>query len=441
VVSSNVVVTDPVGISVGPGAQYSITSSPSAQTLDVLSGTITLTASLLTEFPNFDLKIENGGLVVLQANEIVNQVQLLGTGTLDVAAYALNINYAAGALSSPDAMIRAAVTSGAGANGDSYNGTGIISSTAAGLNAAQVANGGTPAYGVGYADGSDPYLNGEGPPAGVEEIKMTLLGDLNLDGNVNSADFILLSDSFGQAGGAAAAWDHGDLNYDGSVNAADFILFSNNFGKSLGSVSSLNSSVTLGNSNDGNLVGSDSTAAGSIDSNSSQSTPTESNSTGTGSAISSAVTLSKTAAATAPQAPSDPPAKSDAPVPVASALPPANVTTAALTDVKPSVVVAAKVVGNPIIHQEPVPAVVKSANTIVVNPIPVPKISTNTLPIASAKAVSNASTKPAKKSAEVAAVVKVAVTDSSTSPFSDHQVAAAWLSEDPNDLIEDPISQ
>jgi hypothetical protein len=54
--------------------------------------------------------------------------------------------------------------------------------------------------------------------------------------------------------------------------------------------------------------------------------------------------------------------------------------------------------------------------------------------------VAIASTKPAKKLAPVAAVVKVAGVDSSGSPFSDQHVAAAWLSGDPDDLIADPIA-
>jgi hypothetical protein len=167
------------------------------------------------------------------------------TSTLDVTNNQVNINYAAASQASPNAGVRTSLISGSGTNGVTFNGAGIISSTAARLNAALVANGGTPAYTVGYADGSDAYLNGEGPAVGVEEIKFTLLGDLNLDGTVNSADFILFADSFGQSGGAAASYDHGDLNFDGNVNSADFILFADNFGKSLGNVSSTDGGTVL----------------------------------------------------------------------------------------------------------------------------------------------------------------------------------------------------
>ncbi len=187
----------------------------------------------------------NVALTETQGTSSIGALNLTGNGTFDVTNNALLINYSAAGQTSPDAAIRSALISGSGTNGVTYNGVGIISSTAARLNAALVANNGTPAYGVGYADGSDPYLNNEGPAAGVEEVKLTLLGDLNLDGFVNSADFILFANSFGKTGGTAAAWDHGDLNYDGSVNSADFILFADEFGKGLGTVSSTDGGLTL----------------------------------------------------------------------------------------------------------------------------------------------------------------------------------------------------
>ncbi len=209
---------------------------------------VTGTASFGTISGTGTLSIGAAGNVMLNEHQSVSSVNTLSlapTGTLDVTNNALLINYSAAGQTSPDAAIRAALISGSGTNGVTYNGVGIISSTAARLNAALVANNGTPAYGVGYADGSDPYLNNEGPAAGVEEVKLTLLGDLNLDGFVNSADFILFANSFGKTGGTAAAWDHGDLNYDGSVNSADFILFADEFGKGLGTVSSTDGGLTL----------------------------------------------------------------------------------------------------------------------------------------------------------------------------------------------------
>jgi autotransporter-associated beta strand protein len=212
---------------------------------------VTGTASVGTITGAGSLNIGSAALLQMVENQSVSSVNsftLSPGGTLDITNNILVINYAAAGQASPDAAIRAALVAGSGAvagNGTTYTGAGILSSTAARLNAALVANGGTPKYGVGYADGSDPYLNGEGPAAGTEEVKLTLLGDLNLDGVVNSSDFVLFANSFGQSGASAAAWDHGDLNYDGNVNSADFILFADNFGQSLGSVSSTDAGLTL----------------------------------------------------------------------------------------------------------------------------------------------------------------------------------------------------
>ena len=66
--------------------------------------------------------------------------------------------------------------------------------------------------------------------ADFDELLLNILetraGDGNLDGKVNSADFLGLSATFGEAGG----WSDGDYNGDGHVDFADFLLLSSNFG-------------------------------------------------------------------------------------------------------------------------------------------------------------------------------------------------------------------
>ena len=54
-----------------------------------------------------------------------------------------------------------------------------------------------------------------------------LPGDGDLNGIVNFADFVLLSNSFGQLD---TCWDQGNFNLDGITNFADFVILSNNFG-------------------------------------------------------------------------------------------------------------------------------------------------------------------------------------------------------------------
>ena len=68
-------------------------------------------------------------------------------------------------------------------------------------------------------------------PIGVSidgEFNSRLLGDSNLDGEVNFLDFLVLAEHFGQAGG----WAEGDFNGDGELDFLDFLDLANNFGES-----------------------------------------------------------------------------------------------------------------------------------------------------------------------------------------------------------------
>lgn len=61
----------------------------------------------------------------------------------------------------------------------------------------------------------------------VEDYLGTLLGDADLDGSVQFADFLALSEGFGQEGG----WEQGDFDSNGMVEFQDFLLLSQNFGQ------------------------------------------------------------------------------------------------------------------------------------------------------------------------------------------------------------------
>ena len=58
-------------------------------------------------------------------------------------------------------------------------------------------------------------------------VAYTLLGDTNLDGAVNTQDFMAMAASFGSSG---KFWQNGDFNGDGVVNALDFNMIATNFG-------------------------------------------------------------------------------------------------------------------------------------------------------------------------------------------------------------------
>jgi len=56
----------------------------------------------------------------------------------------------------------------------------------------------------------------------------TFAGDVDLNGEVNFADFLVFSDNLGKQ--VDAVWREGDLNMDGKVNFADFLILSSDFG-------------------------------------------------------------------------------------------------------------------------------------------------------------------------------------------------------------------
>jgi hypothetical protein len=217
------------GLVAGSGAIYTITGSPAAQTLDILSGMVTLTSDLSTLLPNYSLQIENGASVLLASDQHIGALQLVGSGSLDVGNHTIFINY--GSNSDPISAIAGYIKSGY--NGGGWNGQGIIST------AARTPTNG-PYYGLGYADGKDGVVSGLS--SGQIEIKYTLLGDANLDGLVNAADFNILAANFNQS---VTGWDQGDFNYDGLVNGADFLDLAANFNQGASGASVASSAAVL----------------------------------------------------------------------------------------------------------------------------------------------------------------------------------------------------
>jgi autotransporter-associated beta strand protein len=69
--------------------------------------------------------------------------------------------------------------------------------------------------------------------SGNYEIRATLLGDSDLDGQVNVADLANLAGNFGKTAGQF--WINGDFDYNQNVNVADLADLAGNFGKDLAS--------------------------------------------------------------------------------------------------------------------------------------------------------------------------------------------------------------
>ena len=118
-------------------------------------------------------------------------------GTLDIGDASLSIQY--GTQSDPVASIAALLSSGLA--GGTWNGDGIISTTAA--------NDTSQTTSVGYYDDGTQVT-----------IRRSWFGDANLDGQINADDLSLVELGQIQNG---TRWQDGNFNYDNQVNADDWI--------------------------------------------------------------------------------------------------------------------------------------------------------------------------------------------------------------------------
>ena len=146
----------------------------------------------------------------------------VGDGTiassLNIANNGVIVDHAGGGAAL--AGLKALIT--AGRDGGTWTGPGISSSAAA----ADVNR-----YAIGYGEAGDVLgpsggtFMGQSVDGTAALARFTLLGDANVDGGVNIADFSRLGANFNTAGD----WAKGDFNYDGQVGIADFSLLGSNF--------------------------------------------------------------------------------------------------------------------------------------------------------------------------------------------------------------------
>ena len=108
------------------------------------------------------------------SNVTLGSLSISGNGTLDIGNNRVIIDYSSPA-TDPIASIAAWIKNGF----YDLSGPQILSSDIAADDAASGLS-----YGIGYADGADGAV--AGLPSGEIEIMFTLLGDANLDGQVNS---------------------------------------------------------------------------------------------------------------------------------------------------------------------------------------------------------------------------------------------------------------
>jgi hypothetical protein len=185
-------------------------------------GTVTGTMAYLNvSSGSGSITVGNGGSATLLkldgTNQSTGNIIVTTNSAFDISINHFYIDY--GSNSDPISTIYSYLKSGY--NNGSWNGTGIISSSA------QVKTDGL-AYGVGWADGNDGTHNVAGLSSGSIELKYTLLGDANLDGSVNGSDFSILAANFGLG---VTNWDQGNFLYSSSVNGSDFSALAANFGQ------------------------------------------------------------------------------------------------------------------------------------------------------------------------------------------------------------------
>jgi hypothetical protein len=119
----------------------------------------------------------------------------------------------------------------AGYHGGAWNGTGIISSVAAGNSTHLTALGVIP----NTIDGTTPLydssttlgpFDGASPGATALLVKYTYYGDANLDGHVDGTDYSRIDNGYASH---LTGWFNGDFNYDTQINGSDYTLIDNAF--------------------------------------------------------------------------------------------------------------------------------------------------------------------------------------------------------------------
>lgn|GEM_PF-2050235 len=245
-------------------ADYTLSGSPGAVSLNVTAGTIafntnvtnagnywqslTINASgtahlIFNSAQTLDaLNLSDSALVTVSQGSSgtagnVLQLDSLSVGTtatLDLGDNSMILSYATGNESSDASMIQSLLTSGY--NNTAWNGPGIDSSAAAN-DASQSVSVGWMDNNVGWID-SNNTVQHDSSFANVSLsdfnqilVRYTLAGDANLDGVVDGTD--LQQTSRGQSS-LGTGWQYGDFNYNATAgDQADFSLVSQNSGQAI----------------------------------------------------------------------------------------------------------------------------------------------------------------------------------------------------------------
>jgi hypothetical protein len=172
------------------------------------------------------LTIAAGGLATIAtgANKVLTTtgIAITGTGALNINDNDVIVDYSGS--SSPVDAIGAQVASGY--NFGAWNGAGIRSATAAptgGLTGVGVAEASAV---TGLSGTATALWNGQTIDGTCVLLKYTYMGDGNLDGTIDGADYGIIDNTVQVAG--AHGYFNGDFNYDGVIDGADYGVIDNN---------------------------------------------------------------------------------------------------------------------------------------------------------------------------------------------------------------------
>jgi alpha-tubulin suppressor-like RCC1 family protein len=115
-----------------------------------------------------------------------------------------------------------------GFNGGAWNGSGIVSTTAASDTTHLTA--------LGFLRATTAMnVSGQSLVAGDVMVKYTYYGDADLSGSIDGSDYSRIDNGFLQH---LTGWNNGDFNYDGVVNGSDYTLIDNAFNTQGAAISS-----------------------------------------------------------------------------------------------------------------------------------------------------------------------------------------------------------
>jgi autotransporter-associated beta strand protein/T5SS/PEP-CTERM-associated repeat protein len=192
------------------------TGSTNVAAGSLIFATSHLTSPLLNVSDNATAQFATGGSNILRTGSINTNT----SGRVDLGDNPAIIDYDT---TDPIAQIRAMIQSGY--NNGSWNGTGIMSSSAQ-TSPVKTA--------IGYAEASNLFGSfptiyaGQTIDSTTIVTRFTVAGDANFSGKTDIQDFNRLASNFGKTN---KTWYDGDFDYNGTVNIMDFNILAAAFGK------------------------------------------------------------------------------------------------------------------------------------------------------------------------------------------------------------------